>query len=77
MNTPVPEPVQPDRLYSASDAARALGVSPRTIERWRRTGIGPRPVYTVPGAHPRYRGMDLLALVRGKAEPDIPSQRRG
>lgn len=46
------------RLYSATGIARKLGVTARTIYRWRDMGIG-FPVVKLPGIPPKYRLPDV------------------
>jgi len=51
--------INEDVLYSTRDAARFLGRSPRTLEHWRRHGLGPRVTRLHTRALPLYRGRDL------------------
>lgn len=45
-------------IVSTKQAARILGNSPRTLEDWRLTGIGPR--FVKMGRNVRYRMSDIL-----------------
>jgi hypothetical protein len=45
-------------LLTASDAAEVLYVSPKTLERWRLEGFGPRWIRV--GRKPLYRLSDLI-----------------
>jgi predicted DNA-binding transcriptional regulator AlpA len=51
-----------DRLLDQRDAAKVLGVSVRTLERYRVTGMGPR--FCRLGRLVRYRECDLEDWVR-------------
>lgn len=63
---PVPEPAL---LYTPAEAARFLRLSPRSLERWRVDGEGPR--FVKMGRRVVYEGRDLLAYVaRVKARTD-------
>jgi hypothetical protein len=46
------------RLYGTTAIARKLGVTARTIYRWRDMGVG-FPVVKVPGIPPKYRLSDV------------------
>lgn len=46
------------RLFTTTGIARKLGVTPRTIYRWRDMGIG-FPVVQLPGLPPKYRLPDV------------------
>ena len=50
----------PDQLVllTASDAAEVMHVSPKTLERWRLEGFGPRWIRA--GRKPLYRLSDLI-----------------
>ena len=52
----------PLRLYSTKEAARAMGVSHRTLEDWRLTGRGPK--FMKLGRLVRYRSDDLKAFLK-------------
>ena len=58
-----------DRLYTPTEVAALLGLSPRTLERWRRDGSGPRVTRLVPNTAPRYRGRDILDALELAAKP--------
>ena len=56
------EPADKGRLpemLNSTQVARALGVNPSTLSRWRSEGIGPR-VYWLGTSSPRYREDDVL-----------------
>lgn len=57
--------ISDDLLYSTRQAAGFLGRSPRTLEAWRRQGLGPRVTRLHPKALPLYRGKDLRAAIEG------------
>ena len=46
-------------MLTSNEVAKALGVCPSTLCRWRAQGIGPR-VYWLGVASPRYREDDVL-----------------
>ena len=56
---PSPDPDHLDRLINEIDAADYLGLSERTLQKWRVTGGGPRFV-KVSGRMVRYRRRDLM-----------------
>jgi excisionase family DNA binding protein len=58
-----------DRLLSTSEAAKALGISPRSLSRWVRMGKI-RPTLVTPGGQARF---DLEQLKRQMERPDPPS----
>jgi predicted DNA-binding transcriptional regulator AlpA len=47
------------KMLNTTQVAKALGVTPSTLCRWRSQGIGPR-VYWLGQASPRYREQDVL-----------------
>jgi transcriptional regulator with XRE-family HTH domain len=51
-----------DTLWTQEQVAEYLGVSPRTVEGWRRRGTGPS--WHRVGRFPRYFRRDVLAWVR-------------
>jgi len=55
-----------ESLVDAKAAASMLGVSPRTLEHWRREGTGPRFVAISPRCV-RYRTTDLAAFVNDRS----------
>jgi hypothetical protein len=64
--TVTPGRIDPGAVYDGRTAAKALhpNLSPRTLERWRQLGTGPR--YVRIGRRPAYLGRDLIAyLERG------------
>lgn len=50
------------KLYSPTDAAGLLGLQPRTLERHRREGTGPRFI-RISATCVRYRRRDLLQWI--------------
>lgn len=74
MNTAIPA-ISPNAVYSRADIARLIGKSSDVVKSWeRRYGL---PRIAAPG-HPRYRGSDVLAVIR-QAIPltDQPKRPRG
>ena len=59
--------IQPDALYLTNEAAAILRISVRTLERWRKDGMGPKVTRLHPQAPPRYRGKDLLEALNRAA----------
>ena len=60
--------IEPDRLYSVSQLANALGVSSKSVTRYRRTGVEPAgklPAKRV-GKVWRIRGADALAWIEAQ-----------
>lgn len=53
--------MQPFPLLTPTAVAEQLGVSPRTLERWRRTGAG--PAYLRAGRHVRYDSGEIHAWI--------------
>ncbi|WP_217358939.1 AlpA family transcriptional regulator [Ruegeria sp. HKCCA5491] len=60
--------VERDVLYSTQDLAAILGVSPRTVERWRQDGRGPKVTRLYINAPPKYRGLHILEALEASAE---------
>ena len=59
--------IRHDALYTANEVAGILKINRRTLERWRKDGIGPVVTRLHTNAPPRYRGADLLdALNRAR-----------
>jgi hypothetical protein len=56
-------PTDPDALLTTAQAAELLGLSARTLEKWRVTGAGPR---FVDMGVIRYRRRDLLVWVEAR-----------
>jgi predicted DNA-binding transcriptional regulator AlpA len=50
--------MEPDQLLSRAAVAERVGVAVRTIERWARDGIGPKPIKLGPRVI-RYRASDI------------------
>lgn len=61
--------IEADVLYSTQDLSAILGVSVRSIERWRRDGRGPKVTRLYQNAPPRYRGADILMALETSREP--------
>jgi len=53
------EPAGLPKLLTSTTVAKALGVTPSTLSRWRAEGKGPR-VYWLGEASPRYREDDVI-----------------
>ena len=60
-----PDRLNDDVLYSAKEAAFFLGRSPRTLELWRRQGIGPRVTRIHSKALPHYLGRHIRETIEG------------
>jgi predicted DNA-binding transcriptional regulator AlpA len=56
----VPEGLRSDLFYTSRQLAELLGVSPRTLEGWRRIRTGPKYL-AVSHRMVRYRGADVQA----------------
>jgi predicted DNA-binding transcriptional regulator AlpA len=54
------------RMLTTTDVAKAIGVDPSTLSRWRSQGVGPR-VYWLGKASPRYLEEDVLAWLERSA----------
>jgi len=54
------------KMLNSTQVAKALGVNPSTLSRWRSEGVGPR-VYWLGTSSPRYREDDVLAWLEGVA----------
>jgi hypothetical protein len=59
------QPRHPDDLLTSNETARAVHGSPRTLESWRRKGIGP-PFIRVGGRRVLYRWGDVLAYLNSR-----------
>jgi hypothetical protein len=57
-NTHPTEPPKPIRHFNQTELARRWGISPRSLERWRWQGIGPR--YQKLNGRVCYREADIL-----------------
>jgi hypothetical protein len=57
------------RLLPTGEAARAVGVSPRTLQRWVREGLV-KPTQLTAGGHHRWLVDDLRAQIRALNERD-------
>ena len=55
------EPISPKALINETEAARILGLSPKTLRRWRWAGKPPRFIRI--GAAIRYDPADLAAFI--------------
>ena len=60
--------IEPDVLYDTMQAAQILGISARSLERWRKDGRGPKITRLFVNAPPRYRGIHLLEAMERSAE---------
>ena len=60
--------IEPDVLYDTAQAAQILGISPRSLERWRKDGRGPQITRLFVNAPPRYRGLQLLEAMDRSVE---------
>ena len=60
-----PAPEKPDRLLRTREAAKIVGVSPRTMESYRRNGGGP-PFVKIRDYAVRYVLRDLLAWIAAR-----------
>jgi Helix-turn-helix domain len=56
--------LDPSPLLTTYDAARFLGVSPRTLANWRTRELGP-PFVRISGRSVKYRPQDLQRWARG------------
>jgi DNA-binding transcriptional MerR regulator len=56
------------KYYSSFAAAKELGVTPKTLERWRFAGKFV-PVMTTMGGHTRYSEQQIEAAKMGQYEP--------
>jgi DNA-binding transcriptional MerR regulator len=57
-------------LIKASEAARLLGVTPRTLARWSESGTLPPPVRVGPGQRRHYHQHDIDALLNAAVAND-------
>jgi DNA-binding transcriptional MerR regulator len=57
-------------LIKASDAARLLGVTPRTLARWSGSGVLGEPIRVGPGQRRFYYRRDIDAVLRDGATTD-------
>jgi predicted DNA-binding transcriptional regulator AlpA len=53
-------------MLNSTQVAKALGVNPSTLSRWRAQGVGPR-VYWLGKSCPRYREDDVLEWLERNA----------
>jgi predicted DNA-binding transcriptional regulator AlpA len=65
-NTDKADTVGLPKLLNSTQVAKALGVNPSTLSRWRAQGVGPR-VYWLAKACPRYRESDVLEWLERNA----------
>lgn len=68
------KPCEPE-LIDTTQAARILGISRSTLERWRVRGTGPR--YVKHGRWIRYRICDLNVFVENGLQPTVSEERPG
>lgn len=67
--------LQVDAIYSEPEAAALLGaLSPRTLERWRSEGRGPKHLRF--GRRVRYHGADLKAFIDRAKHRESPGSDR-
>ena len=52
-----------DCLYTTNEVAALLRVTRRTMERWRKDGMGPKVTRLWEGGRPLYRGKHILAAL--------------
>ncbi len=57
------EGLKPNSLYTTRETATLLRISPRTLERWRHDGRGPRVTRLWENGRPLYRGINILAAL--------------
>jgi hypothetical protein len=62
---------EPKLLYTPLEAARFLRLSPRSLERWRTNGAGPKHLRL--GRRVVYQGAELLAYVE-RAQARTPAR---
>jgi predicted DNA-binding transcriptional regulator AlpA len=61
-----PDRVRLPKMLNSTQVAKALGVNPSTLSRWRAQGVGPR-VYWLGKSCPRYREDDVLEWLERNA----------
>lgn len=61
-----------DQLYDTVQTASILGLTRRTLERWRIENRGPIVTRLYAGAPPRYLGGDILVFLRACRTSDMP-----
>ena len=66
--------MQGHRHLKTAEAARLLGLSPRTLERWRATGAGPS--YRKLGRAVRYQISDLKSFAATRTRSSIADRAR-
>lgn len=64
-----------ERLLTPGEVASMFRVDPKTVSRWAENGRI-RSIRT-PGGHRRFPEAEILAMLRGDAEPAPPRQRGG
>jgi predicted DNA-binding transcriptional regulator AlpA len=67
------QPVDAETLDDKKSAARILGVSPDTLDRWWRRGVGPRRI-KLPGGLVRYSRVDLMEFIRASTLAGAPAR---
>lgn len=65
-SSPPPPPPAPGDFVTATEAARILGVSPKTVDNWRWKGQGPR-YHKIGRRLVRYYRADLAKFAAGDA----------
>jgi DNA-binding transcriptional MerR regulator len=59
----------PAKLVPTADAAKAVGVDRRTLQRWAKEGLV-TPALTTPGGHARWDVDDLIRQLRERPPAD-------
>ncbi|WP_108858545.1 hypothetical protein [Ruegeria sp. Alg231-54] len=59
--------IEQDVLYDPARTAQILGVSRRTLERWRAEESGPRITRLFVSGPPKYRGLHILEFIDAAA----------
>lgn len=73
--SPITRPITADELVTLDELSQLTKIPPKTWRNWITTGKSPLPVLKV-GKLIRFRGSDIVALIRGEIpEPQI--RRRG
>jgi helix-turn-helix protein len=71
-----PTCIVPTCLYSAVELAAFLGIKPRTLEVWRRTGQHAELKWKRVGRRVRYLGADILHFLDDSTSPRPKAKRR-
>jgi hypothetical protein len=62
-----------EEIYSPQVLAALLTVSPRTLERWRKTRDGP-PYSRLPNGTVRYKGLDVIEWLEKRKPQDYDAR---